>query len=345
MRVGRLPGLEEALGAPSFPSRGPRTYSQPGACDAGAVLATQAAALGHAVSGSAGTAAATAAVFLLTLATTRLRAARATGGGAGAGGDEGGVAALYRGLAPDVARSAADSFLFSLYGYLRGRRVVGALVVGALAAAALAGACARAVTTPLATVVARMQVAEGPTSRRAAADACRRAGLARLWSSYSATLFLTLNPAITFSVHCRLARRVLPAFEGFDLPVAWAAFLLLALSKATATALTYPFHTGKLRLQTAGESARHDPPASAAGRGGSPLGLLRRLFDRSVLGVIASIIFDQGAQALYGGLGGEILRSFPDHGLAMLFKGLFFRLAVRLWLLFRPRLRKWLQTQ
>ncbi|KAF4510412.1 hypothetical protein G6O67_002300 [Ophiocordyceps sinensis] len=322
-------------------------------------------ALGHAVSGSAGTAVSTAAVFPLDLVTTRLKAQRMTRSSNKSAqqqryegiadalraivGREGGVPALYHGLGPDVAKSVTDSFLFfGFYSYLRSRNRHPA-VVAELAMGAFAGACSRAFTTPISTVVTRMQMASKSTSlRQTLAQVYRDRGLLGLWSGYSATIFLTLNPSITFFVNRRLAKRILPALEEEDIPVAWAAFLLAALSKATATALTYPFQTGRLRLQMASQSADdalYKSDEGHQGPGGSLFTLLKRLLDKSVMGIIFNIIASEGRRALYDGLSGELLKGFLSHGLTMLMKGLFFRLAVRLWLLSRPHMRKRMQTK
>ncbi|PFH59747.1 hypothetical protein XA68_11928 [Ophiocordyceps unilateralis] len=326
-------------------------------------------ALGHAFSGSAGTAVSTAAVFPLDLVTTRLKAQRVLCGPAAAVppryngiidalsaiyNKEGGVAALYHGLGPDVAKSVIDSFLFfGLYSYLRGRdrhpSVVYELVMGAFA-----GACTRALTTPISTVVTRMQMsARADESLRQMLAAVTRedSGILGLWSGYSATAFLTLNPSITFFVNRRLAKRILPALEEEDIPVAWVAFLLAALSKATATALTYPFQTARLRLQM---SSRPSDETSSdkrnidqeARRPRSFLSsLLRWIFDKTVIGVLFRIIRKEGRRALYDGLQGELIKGFLSHGLTMLIKGLFYRLSVRLWLALRPRLRSRLRAK
>ncbi|PHH74500.1 hypothetical protein CDD80_3051 [Ophiocordyceps camponoti-rufipedis] len=327
-------------------------------------------ALGHALSGSAGTAVSTAAVFPLDLVTTRLKAQsvlREPGVSpppryrgiidalVTTYRDEGGFAALYRGLGPDVAKSVIDSFLFfGLYSYLRGRNRHPS-VAHELAMGAFAGACTRALTTPISTVVTRMQMsARSDESLRQMLAAVIRedSGILGLWSGYSATAFLTLNPSITFFVNRRLAKRILPALEEEDIPVAWVAFLLAALSKATATALTYPFQTARLRLQmSAGQTDKASSQKSNTDQEtrrpqtAPVIRLLRRFLDKSVLGVLFRIICKEGRRALYDGLQGELIKGFLSHGLTMLMKGLFFRLAVRLWLALRPRLRSRLQSK
>jgi adenine nucleotide transporter 17 len=246
-----------------------------------------------------------------------------------------------------VAKSVVDSFLFfGFYNYLRPRHrkstIVEELLVGAVA-----GGCARALTTPISNVVTRKQMLGSEQSFIEILSEIRKeSGLIGLWSGYSATLMLTLNPSITFFVNRRLAARIIPALEEEDVPVAWIAFLIAATSKASATAITYPFQTGKTRLQVAsssGESADAMPRLPKDG-GTKHKHVLRRIIDflnQSIYGVIIRIIKNEGARALYAGLRGELLKSFFSHGLTMLTKGVIHRFVVRAWfMILLPRLRQ-----
>ncbi|KAM0349295.1 hypothetical protein ACHAPU_003704 [Fusarium lateritium] len=307
-------------------------------------------ALGHALSGSIGTAISTASLYPLDLVTTRLKAQRKTGSSPGdydgvisalkgIAANEGGAKALYSGLGTDVAKSIVDSFLFfGFYNYLRPRhrkpKILEELLVGAIA-----GGCARALTTPVSNVVTRKQMLGSDQSlREILAEMRRESGLLGLWSGYSATLMLTLNPSITFFVNRRLAARIIPALEEEDVPVAWVAFLIAATSKASATAVTYPFQTGKTRLQMAGSSV--DPANSDKEeihkRGSTSKHILKKIvgfLNQSIYGVIVRIITNEGVRALYAGLQGELFKSFFSHGLTMLTKGVIHRFVVRIWFL------------
>lgn len=313
-------------------------------------------ALGHAVSGSVGTAISTATLYPLDVVTTRLKAQRKLGEQDQYDGvvdafkaiiSREGTSALYSGLGPDVGKSVVDSFLFfGIYNYLR-RHIKQSNVLSELAIGALAGACARAITTPVSNAVTRKQMSSGgETLRQTIAAIRKQAGLLGLWSGYSATLILTINPSITFFVNRRLAARIIPAIEEGDVPVAWVAFLLAAMSKATATALTYPFQTGQTRLQMAdspmsqdsklkGETIEtRDPHAE------SLVSRIVRLLDKTILGVVLRIVRREGLRALYDGLQGALLKSFFGHGLTMLTKGMIHRMVIRLWFLLLPRLRR-----
>ncbi|KAK2612963.1 hypothetical protein QQS21_001074 [Conoideocrella luteorostrata] len=321
-------------------------------------------ALGHAVSGSMGTGISTAAVFPLDLVTTRLKAQRQLNSAEHYSGvidglraivsREGGIAALYNGLGPDVGKSLVDSFLFfGFYTYLRQRSLYPS-VVQELTLGALAGACSRAITTPISNVVTRMQMQPDIESlSQALADIRRESGVAGLWSGYSATIILTMNPSITFFVNRRLAKRIIPALEEDDIPIAWIAFLLAAFSKSAATVLTYPFQMGRTRLQMPNDSDPDDTTDDKKQRGSESQpqvekSLIARFFtilDKTVFGVIIRIINKEGLRALYDGLQGELLKGFLSHGLTMVTKGVFHRLVVRLWILSQPYLRKRFQTK
>lgn len=312
-------------------------------------------ALGHAVSGSVGTAISTATLYPLDLVTTRLKAqgqlkdssARYDGVIAafkGITSREGGIGALYSGLGEDVAKSVVDSFLFfGFYNYLRPRhrrpKILEELAVGAVA-----GACARALTTPISNVVTRKQMSSGQQTLLEMLAAIRKqSGLLGLWSGYSATLVLTLNPSITFFVNRRLAERIIPALEDEDIPVAWVAFLIAAWSKATATAITYPFQKGKTRLQMASistdkERSDEESGVQAQKESVSLRNKVAKFLDQTIFGVILHIIKKEGLRALYAGVQGELLKSFFSHGLTMLSKGVAHRLVIRLWFLILPHL-------
>lgn len=319
-------------------------------------------ALGHAISGSIGTGVSTAAVFPLDLVTTRLKAQRQMKSSDHYDGvidglkviasHEGGIAALYNGLGLDIGKSLVDSFLFfGFYTYLR-QQIRHPRVIQELAMGALAGACSRAITTPISNVVTRMQMQPDTESlSQALADIKKESGISGLWSGYSATLILTMNPSITFFINRRLAKRIIPALEEEDVPVAWIAFLLAAFSKSTASIVTYPFQTGRTRLQMPTDLGSEDSTNCEKGlETKSPAQntkpLISRIggaLDKTVFGVILRIITKEGLRALYDGLRGELFKGFLSHGLTMVTKGLIHRLVIRLWILSHPQLRKRLQ--
>lgn len=295
-----------------------------------------ASALGHAASGSLGTALATAAVAPLDLITTRLKtqhldlddAATTTTTKYSGVLDalrkilrEEGPSALYASAGADISKSILDSFLFfGFYNYLRPRKpttVLQEIVLGSVA-----GAASKAITTPLSNVVARKQTLSPDDSFIQILRELKKEG--GLWAGYSATLVLTLNPSLTFLVNRRLAERVLPEGDGED--VAWAAFLLAAVSKAFATGVMYPFQAAKTRLQL-NVDEEDEKKKRVKGLVGKVLEWLRG----TIFGVIVGIGGREGVRALYAGMQGELLKGFFSHGLTMLAKGLVHRLMVKMW--------------
>ncbi|OHF00590.1 hypothetical protein CORC01_04129 [Colletotrichum orchidophilum] len=333
-------------------------------------------ALGHALAGATGTALSTAAVYPLDLVTTRLKyqrqlkskdaisekdqykgvvqALRAITA------QEGGISALYTGLAQDVFKSIADSFLFFLfYEYFRGtrRRSRGRklTVLDELAVGALAGACARACTTPIANVVARKQTSAMIEGNEEGQDASVweilssiRAdnGVAGLWAGYSASLLLTINPSITFFLNEKLGKTLLPDSEETSHNT-HTTFLLAAASKSIATIVSYPLQTAKASLQMRGsasprgsadsqerlpsEDLRKEPPSPPpSDESCGALAKTKRALSNSVLAIVWSIVRSDGLTALYAGLQGEVLKSFFSHGLTMVSKGVIHTFVIRL---------------
>ncbi|KAF9875652.1 hypothetical protein CkaCkLH20_07033 [Colletotrichum karsti] len=327
-------------------------------------------ALGHALAGATGTAFSTTAVYPLDLVTTRLKVQRQLRREDSISKkeqyrgvlhaikaiveQEGGVSALYTGLAQDIFKSVADSFLFFLfYAYFRDtrRRARGSKLPAfeQLAVGALAGACARAFTTPIANVVTRKQTSammheedEKLSVWEIMAAIRAENGVKGLWAGYSASLLLTINPSITFFLNDKLGKTLLPDSEEGS-HNNQTTFLLAAASKAIATIISYPLQTAKARLQMRGSgtsSPRRSTDSLGTGSEKSPTspsfvegpqtrGKLERMADYSVLALVLSIARAEGVTALYAGLQGEVLKSFFSHGLTMVSKGIIHKLVIR----------------
>ncbi|KAK8034771.1 Peroxisomal adenine nucleotide transporter 1 [Apiospora rasikravindrae] len=366
-------------------------------------------ALHHALSGATGTAIATCTTYPLSLVLTRLQAQRQLAREgvlpaeekydgiieafsricAGAEGKEDGEGwkALYTGLTQDVTKSVLDSFLFFLFyelfqSRLRGPRnsrgnSKGLGVLSELAVGVAAGACSRALTTPIATIVARKQTAAlvddqdsdaasaaNLSVREIAAAIRREKGLAGLWSGYSASLVLTLNPSLTFFLQ-EFFKRALLSSDRWDEPGSGLTFLLAAVSKAVASSVTYPFQIAKSRLQVSTVAA--EPEAEAEGEGEkkenggdgdasrdvekevdaklNAVRAVKKLARRSIFGTLVTIAREEGVAALYDGLPGELLKGFFSHGTTMLAKDVVHKLLFKLYLflagmLHEMRLRK-----
>ncbi|KAJ2968551.1 hypothetical protein NQ176_g9122 [Zarea fungicola] len=309
-------------------------------------------ALGHAISGSFGTAASTAILAPLDLVTTRLKVQRQLENYGQYNGiidafknilKHEGFSALYNGIGTDVTKSVIDSFLFfGFYNFLRQRGGRSPGILQELAFGSIAGAASRACTAPLSNVVARRQMSpsndDGETESlgKVLAGMQREGGgIKALWKGYSATLVLTLNPSVTFLLNRRLAGRVIPTLEE-DVPAAWVAFVLAALSKSMATALTYPFQMAKTRLQIPSvdldaEEEKEEEAREPGGQRAKRQTLLARffaVFDGTIFGMVLRLIKTEGLRALYDGMEGELLKGFFSHGLTMLTKGFFHHMVI-----------------
>ncbi|KAF2492841.1 mitochondrial carrier [Lophium mytilinum] len=320
-------------------------------------------ALGHAISGASGTAISKLLIYPLDLVITRLQVqAQFQNPSTPSDADytslldaatkiynnEGGIAAFYSGVLPDTAKSVADSFLFFLaYNYLRSRRLTtrggSARTLPALdeiAVGMLAGALSKLCTTPIQNIVTRKQTASMVASRDPTATASpdlslkdialqirHEKGLQGFWSGYSASLVLTLNPAITFLLHKILLRALVPRARRED-PGARVTFLVAALSKSVASAVTYPFSLAKTRAQvskhapteTVGQTSESSEKEVGKGGAAGVAAQARRARQRTVFSTILRVARTEGVAALYQGLGAEMLKGFFSHGLTMLMK-------------------------
>ncbi|KAI2470625.1 mitochondrial carrier domain-containing protein [Annulohypoxylon bovei var. microspora] len=187
----------------------------------------------------------------------------------------GGPKAFYTGLGQDVTRSVLDSFLFFLfYEWIRSSRLSGGRrrgghdkatglgVLEELAVGVVAGACSRFFSTPLTNLAS--EKGRDASFRDIIAAIRKEKGITGLWSGYSASLVLTLNPSITFFLQDFLKRKAAKT----DSPGPAVTFLLAAISKAIASTITYPFQIAGSRLQGG---------VAAAARGGGWADVVREL--------------------------------------------------------------------
>lgn len=244
---------------------------------------------------------------------------------------------------------------------------------------AAAGACARLFTTPISNVVTRKQTASLITDEGDASTADTtiqpgrglsfaeilhviraEKGVLGLWAGYSATLVLTLNPSITFYLQHALKKALVD--RGREGESNGATFLVAALSKAVATAATYPFQIAKARVQvSAPESPRpelEEEKKEASTEAGEEdmlvveqnvgkveskaqalAGRLHRLAEDTIFGTVLHIGRTEGVPALYDGISGELLKAFFNHGTTMLSKEIVHKLIVQLYFFVLARIR------
>jgi hypothetical protein len=250
---------------------------------------------------------------------------------------EGGLSAFYTGILQDIGKSIADSFLFFLfYNYVRsnrlqkkGTKATTLPVLDELAVGALAGACSKFFTTPISNIVTRKQTATMLSARNSspstsaepsvsdiATSIKAEKGIQGFWSSYSASLILTLNPSITFFLYEFFKRSLMPRAQRDD-PGARITFLMAAMSKAIASTITYPFSLAKARAQTSSS-----PPVSAekVKEGFSGASDAEKIARSTVFSTVLEIYRNEGAAALYEGVLGEILKGLFSHGITMIVK-------------------------
>ncbi|SMQ48872.1 unnamed protein product [Zymoseptoria tritici ST99CH_1A5] len=322
-------------------------------------------ALGHAVAGGIASALAKAVVYPIDTVTTRLQVQKqlkgdkeAPSAASGANleyagpldaavkiyNNEGGLPAFYTGLSSDVVKTIVDSFLFFLaYGaahehMLKRQGGKQLTVMKELSVGVVAGALSKAVTTPIGNIVTRQQTAalvaardptsahDGPSVRAIARRIRSEKGFAGFWSGYSAQLVLTLNPAITFAVD-NLLRKLIPRSQR-DSPSSRVVFLVAAMSKVIATAITYPVMLAKARAQatTGKDYARPEDHIYNADQKKTRLQKALRRILRLFEGQLAlyqslrRIHRTEGVAGLYSGLQGELVKGFLQHGLTMTIK-------------------------
>lgn len=320
-------------------------------------------ALGHAIAGSTGTAISNLATYPLDLIITRLQTQRLSArpkDGAYTNPtldhydgildaaqkiyDRDGLTGFFAGVGPDTAKSVADSFLFFLfYNYMRTNRVITRKAQGhssvlpswdELSIGMASGALSKLFTAPLSNITTRAQTTSRNMSmQQIASQIQKEKGLVGFWSGYSASLVLTLNPALTFTFY-ELLKRLLPKATRDD-PGARITFLIAALSKAMASSITYPFSLAKARAQASSEppvrrsaqQMKEDAKSEFnAGRRSATAARdvghreAHRAADSTVFSSIMRIAQEEGIGALYVGLGGEVLKGLFSHGITMVVK-------------------------
>jgi hypothetical protein len=214
---------------------------------------------------------------------------------------------------------------------------------------------AKFITTPLQNIITRQQtaalvVARDPTSttlpdqsrklsvRDIALQIRSERGLKGFWAGYSASVILTLNPAITFAVD-NILHGLTPRSQR-DKPQL--TFLIAATSKAIATAITYPVSLAKSRAQVQAPAQNqltevdekrdtpipiqldqdklHQTPTRRRATEGLKKALRLLSAQYAIIVSLHKIYKSEGVGGLYSGLEAEVLKGFLSHGLTMVMK-------------------------
>lgn len=260
-----------------------------------------------------------------------------------------------------------DSFLFFLaYNALRQRQLTklggkDLSVLNELSVGVAAGAFSKLITTPIQQVVTRKQTAAmvaardpsvtvpfGHTEKLTVKDIVLQIrsekGLLGFWSGYSASLILTMNPALTFLLQ-NLIKRIVARSKQQN-PGPKTLFLIAAISKAIASTITYPFSLAKSRAQVSTnpskvafaekEVSTSAPPeylekpdlntskpvykATKYAKKAVRVLFIQRLAQLAVVQSLRDIYKTEGFLGLYSGLQADVFKGFLGHGLSMALK-------------------------
>lgn len=267
-----------------------------------------------------------------------------------------GFSGFYTGLVPDTGKTITDSFFFFLvYNFFRERRLrargngKSLPVLEELGVGFVAGSLTKLITTPLSNIVTRKQAAaftasrsppsspnpsntKKPTQSRSPSatdivnEILKSQGYLGLWSGYSASLVLTLNPSLTFLLFETFKKLLLPRSRREN-PPASATFLMAAVSKACASAVTYPFSLAKSRAQSGAKDEEQeekdimDKDFSSSRK--------RKAAKSTIFSTLLAIAQTEGASGLYSGLHLELTKGFFSHGLTMIVKQAVHRLVIQ----------------
>lgn len=255
--------------------------------------------------------------------------------------------ALYQGIGTKNFQSFVSQFIyFYSYSFLKNlylrRSSKKRMGTGAnLIVAAAAGACTVVITQPLDTASARMQTSTLGKSK-SLWKTLREGDWRRAFDGLGASLILTSNPAIQYTVYEQLKGRILrsqkmQASRDYERhadasPVvlsALSAFLLGALSKTVATVITYPAIRCKVLLQAA-ESEDNEQLREADGIPDKEL--------KSMIDAIHIIWHREGAMGFYKGLQAQILKTILSASIMLMIKEKtskstwYFMMGLRRWL-------------
>lgn len=233
--------------------------------------------------------------------------------------------ALYQGAATKIFQSFVSQFIYfysysfikNLYLRKSNRRRMG---TGAnLLVAAAAGTCMVIITQPLDTASARMQTSKFGKSKTLW-QTLKEGGWRQAFNGLGASLVLTSNPAIQYTVYEQLKERILKSRKSTISKSADAsplvlsalsAFLLGALSKTVATTITYPAIRCKVLLQAA-QSEDNEQPEQGA-----------QVKDRAVKHIVDAIHIIwhmEGPQGFYKGLQAQVLKTILSASVMLMIK-------------------------
>ena len=238
---------------------------------------------------------------------------------------------LYRGMVPVLQSLCASNFVYfyTFHGLktLRNRR--NQTAGNDLLVASIAGIINVLTTTPLWVVNTKLKMrgidqAREPNNNEyntlydGLVHMWKYEGVKKLWAGTLPSLALVANPAIQFMTYESIKRRVVASFNGLQ-PPAWTFFVIGAVAKAVATALTYPLQLVQAQLRH-GHKFQNLPP------------------NAGTLQILLYILKKQGITGLYKGMEAKLLQTVLTAALMFLSYEKISRFIFRI-LLHRPQLR------
>ncbi|CAD6503141.1 BgTH12-02810 [Blumeria graminis f. sp. triticale] len=221
-----------------------------------------------------------------------------------------GISGLYTGINGALIGVASTNFAYFYWYsivrtlYINYLNKTGALGTAAeLSLGAVAGAAAQAFTIPVAVITTRQQT-QAKGLQKGMIDTAKeivesRDGLSGLWRGLKASLFLVVNPAITYGTYQKLRESIFPLKVNLQ---PWEAFLLGAMSKSLATIITQPLIVAKVGMQSKPPPSRENKPFE------------------SFFEVLQFIFQNEGALGLFKGIGPQLLKGLFVQGLLMMTK-------------------------
>ncbi|EJD50802.1 mitochondrial carrier [Auricularia subglabra TFB-10046 SS5] len=302
---------------------------------------------GHALAGALGGVFATAVVYPLDTAKTRIQAtpAHLKRGEQSLAAilvrilREEGVSGYYRGFFATMLNTFSQQYAYFFFyslvrtAYLKRSKTKALSTAAELSLGAAAGALAQIFTIPVAVIATRQQIGsslaeddgENKDAKKKKADdsflevgreIVREEGVTGLWLGLKPGLVLTVNPAITYGAFERIKSLVLADPRRKLSP--WAAFILGALSKTLATVVTYPYIMAKIRVQ-----ARTDNVSALPGS-------QHHHHHPGALDILRTVAREQGVRGWYQGMSAQITKAVLSQALLFVSKDQFELYALRI---------------
>lgn len=241
--------------------------------------------------------------------------------------NEGGLRAFYAGVLEATGKAFADAVLFFIvYGFIRRRLGArgskgssGLGIVEKILLGIVPEVFAKLCTAPIETIVSRKQASGKPTRvKELISQIVREKGIKGLWAGYSATLLLTINPLVAFTLDEMFINYLRKGSSQQAAPV-----LVPMLSKIVPISLTYHLSVAKTLMQAADNKFPIAKDKAASGE--------HLLLPSTLVDTLADVVRTGGMSGAYAGFAASLLHEFLNHGIAVLTKGAIYTWTVRIY--------------